>query len=256
MSHKILVIEDDPDTRTALAIRLKAAGFVTAFAADGVEAVSAAARERPDLVLLDLGLPAGDGFSVLERLGTLGATSSTPVIVCSAREAATNRDRALRAGAVAYLQKPLKNEALLATIRTHLPPSAAMGSSASARVLIIEDDEDSRRGLAMRLGKSGFEAVTAADAVTGFAAAVKEVPDALVLDLGLPGGDGLGVITRVRNHPRLSQVPVIVLSARPAATERDRALRAGAFAYFEKPADNRELLGTLRRAIGRNPGDD
>jgi CheY-like chemotaxis protein len=107
--------------------------------------------------------------------------------------------------------------------------------------------------LAMRLGASGFKVVTAADAVTGFTAAVRERPDAVVLDLGLPAGDGLGVLARVRSHPKLSQVPVIVLSARPAATERNRAMKAGASAYLEKPADNRRLIASVQAAIGGLP---
>ena len=66
--RKILVIDDDSDIRVGLNVRLRASGFTTAFAADGVSAIRMARKEQPCLILLDLGLPAGDGFAVLERL--------------------------------------------------------------------------------------------------------------------------------------------------------------------------------------------
>jgi DNA-binding response OmpR family regulator len=71
----------------------------------------------PDLVILDLGLPAGDGFSVLERLKANEQLSSIPVIVLSGRDRVGNKDRALKAGAKTFLQKPMANDKLLAVIR-------------------------------------------------------------------------------------------------------------------------------------------
>ncbi len=243
MKHKILVVEDQADTRNAFGLRLRSAGFDVAFAADGIQAVSATLREKPDLVLLDLGLPGGDGFTVLARLRELPATSALPVVVVSARDAEANRDRAASAGAVAYLEKPVDGALLLTTIRRNLPRPAAT----SPRVLVIEDDVDTRRALLMRLTAAGFETSSAADATTGFGAALKVRPDAILLDLGLPAGDGIALIGRLRSHKWLSGIPVFVLSARPASTTRQLALDAGAADYFEKPPDNDRLLAALRR---------
>jgi len=74
----------------------------------------------PDLIILDLGLPAGDGFSVLERLKANLTLTSIPVIVVSARDRNENRERALKAGARAFLQKPVDNARLLSVIRQAL----------------------------------------------------------------------------------------------------------------------------------------
>ncbi|RXH54754.1 response regulator [Granulicella sibirica] len=65
---KILVVDDDPEMRLALKIRLRANNYEVEAAEDGVSAIAEARRRQPDLILLDLGLPAGDGFTVLERL--------------------------------------------------------------------------------------------------------------------------------------------------------------------------------------------
>src|SRR5262249_38095594 len=116
MSRKILIIDDDNDIRVGLNVRLRASGYTTAFAADGAGAIRVARKEQPDLILLDLGLPAGDGFQVLERLKVNTELSHIPVIVLSARDAEANERRAVKAGASAYFQKPVDDGDLLEAI--------------------------------------------------------------------------------------------------------------------------------------------
>ncbi len=114
--NKILIIEDDEDVRRGLNVRLRASNYETAFASDAVMALSIAKKEAPDLILLDLGLPGGDGFVVLERMKNIGLLASTPIIVVSARDPQTNEKRALDAGAEAFFQKPVDNEQLMRAI--------------------------------------------------------------------------------------------------------------------------------------------
>ena len=118
--NKILIIEDDLDLRRGLNLRLRASNYDTAFAADAVMALSIAKKEAPDLILLDLGLPGGDGFLVLERMKSIASLACTPVIVLSARDPKANEKRALDAGADAFFQKPVDNEVLLTAIQRAL----------------------------------------------------------------------------------------------------------------------------------------
>ena len=113
---KILIVEDDADVRLGYQVFLKAHHYDTFFAADGISAISEARKHQPDLIILDLGLPAGDGFVVLERLVAITHLSLIPVLVVSARDTLGNKARALKAGAKAYLQKPWSDSELLATI--------------------------------------------------------------------------------------------------------------------------------------------
>ena len=117
---KILIVDDDEDLLKGLRVRLRAQNYATVFATDAVSAISQAKNENPDLILLDLGLPAGDGFLVMERLNNVDSLSSIPVIVLSARDAQANKERALKAGAKAFFQKPVDNDELLAALRTTL----------------------------------------------------------------------------------------------------------------------------------------
>jgi two-component system KDP operon response regulator KdpE len=117
----ILIVDDDPDLRRALKIRLRANNYDTAQASDGYSAIAMAQKEQPGLIILDLGLPAGDGFAVLKRLQDSDTLSSIPVIVLTARDPQFNEKRTLQAGAIAFFQKPADNRELLEVIRATLP---------------------------------------------------------------------------------------------------------------------------------------
>lgn len=115
---KILIVEDDADTRKALNVRLRANNYDTVYAVDGFSAVSAASKEHPDAILLDLGLPAGDGFTVMERLQSIPSLATIPVIVLTGRDRKGNWERAMEAGCYAFFQKPPDTHALMAALRT------------------------------------------------------------------------------------------------------------------------------------------
>jgi DNA-binding response OmpR family regulator len=118
------------------------------------------------------------------------------------------------------------------------------------KILIIDDDEHLLLGLTARLKTNGYAVVWANDAVGAIAVARKEAPDLVILDLGLPAGDGFLVMDRMRALSDLVALPIIVLSARDPADNKKRALDAGAAAYFQKPPDNHEFLMAIRRALG------
>ena len=113
----ILVVDDDPDERQALQVRLKANGYDVHYAANGAGAISEARKHRPDLIVLDLGIPDGDGFAVLDILKTNFNLSSIPVIVLSGPDRRANEERVLNAGGRAFLQKPVQTDEFLAVIR-------------------------------------------------------------------------------------------------------------------------------------------
>lgn len=120
---KILVADDDPGMRLALLIRLRANNYEVSCAGDGLSVVAEARRSTPDLIILDLGMPSGDGFTVLEMLQSEPSEASIPVIVLSGRDRAANRDRAINAGATMFLQKPVDTTHLLAAISQALHPA-------------------------------------------------------------------------------------------------------------------------------------
>lgn len=118
------------------------------------------------------------------------------------------------------------------------------------KILIIDDDQHLLLGLTTRLKANGYGVVSATDAISAIAVARAEAPDLVILDLGLPAGDGFLVFDRMRGLTDLVATPVIVLSARDPAKNKKRALDAGAVAFFQKPPNNREFLTAIRQALG------
>ncbi len=133
---KILVVDDNEVILRTLSLKLKAEYDVIT-AVDGAEAVSAARTKAPDLILLDIGFPPEvsgvpwDGFRIIQWLKRLEEAKNIPVIIITGGDAAKYKDRALTEGAVAFFQKPVNNDELLATIRKILGASAVAPAPAS-----------------------------------------------------------------------------------------------------------------------------
>jgi two-component system, OmpR family, KDP operon response regulator KdpE len=122
------------------------------------------------------------------------------------------------------------------------------------RVLVVDDEASILRALRINLTARKYEVSTAADGATGLAAAARQRPDVIILDLGLPDVDGCEVIKGIRGW---SSVPIIVLSVRERESQKVAALDAGADDYVTKPFGMDELLARLRAAIRRaSPGAD
>jgi len=123
----ILIVDDDPYVRLGTSLRLKANGYATLFAGDAPTALKEAEEHRPDLIMLDLGLPGDDGFLVIETLKALPSLALIPIIVVSGRDIRANQARAIEAGANAFLQKPVDNVEFLAVIRRALGEAVLTG---------------------------------------------------------------------------------------------------------------------------------
>lgn len=120
MKPKILIVEDDPDASKGLAIRLKANGFVVHQSITAINTLLTARQEQPDLIILDLGLPDLDGYSILKELKAFPPTASIPVIVLTARDPQGNQERSYESGAFEFFQKPVNHKWLLEAINRAL----------------------------------------------------------------------------------------------------------------------------------------
>jgi two-component system, OmpR family, KDP operon response regulator KdpE len=127
----------------------------------------------------------------------------------------------------------------------------ATGDRSGARVLVVDDDPQILRALRTNLAARGYQVQTAPDGEGALDAFARQRPDLIVLDLGLPGMDGLEVIRRVREQ---TQTPIVVLSAREAEPDKVRALDLGADDYLTKPFGVDELLARLRVALRHAAG--
>jgi two-component system, OmpR family, KDP operon response regulator KdpE len=139
---RILVVDDDPQLARALRITLTAHGYQVDTAADGATALASASRNRPDLVILDLGLPDLDGVAVAQGLR---GWSSAPIIVLSARQAEPSKVDALDAGADDFVTKPFGMDELLARIRAALRRATPAPSRAAVTTVDFTVDLADKR---------------------------------------------------------------------------------------------------------------
>jgi CheY-like chemotaxis protein len=118
----VLLVDDDDTFLLTIGMRLKSMGYTVCTAKDAVNAISAVRKNNPDVVVLDVSLPAGDGFLVAERLRNLIMSATTPIIFVTASEKAELRERAMKLGAVEFLQKPFDAATLADAIESALSP--------------------------------------------------------------------------------------------------------------------------------------
>jgi CheY-like chemotaxis protein len=118
----VLLIDDDNVLLLTIGVRLKSMGYTVFVAKDAVNAISAVRQNNPDVIVLDVSLPAGDGFMVAERLHNLVSTSATPIIFITASEKPGLRERAMKLGAVEFLNKPFDATTLADAIESALSP--------------------------------------------------------------------------------------------------------------------------------------
>jgi DNA-binding response OmpR family regulator len=263
---KILIVEDDPKIVAALEIRFQAAGYATLAAGDAASGLSKAVQQRPNLIVLDISLPAGDGLQLAKKLKILPETRHTPFLFVTANKDPDLRAQAMDLGAAGLFEKPYNADELLAVvghalgetgmfrrlIARFVPPSdTAIGKSKSStkKILIVEDDQKIALALALRLRAAGYETSTAFDAVGGISEAMRFRPDLVLLDVSLPAGSGFTVAERMRSATP-AFTPIIFLTASKQPGLQERAQELGAVGYFEKPYEAEALLTAVHQHVG------
>jgi DNA-binding response OmpR family regulator len=121
------------------------------------------------------------------------------------------------------------------------------------KVLIVDDDADTAKGLSVRLEAGGYATVCATDASAGIKLALIEIPDIILLDLGLPDDNGFVMMKQLGQIKLLSSVPVIVVTGRSPQVYKEPALIAGAKGYLQKPIENDDLLTAIHKALQVSP---
>lgn len=144
---QILVVDDEPDILSVLVYHLSREGYRVTTAVNGQGALTAAAAERPDLIILDLMLPGMDGYEVLQRLRNADRTAAIPVILLTARREEEERVKGFEVGADDYITKPFSARELTLRVEALLRRSKAEPVSASRRISVgpVELDREAHR---------------------------------------------------------------------------------------------------------------
>jgi PAS domain S-box-containing protein len=262
-SHKLvrkaLIIDDSPTTAEQVARYLNEQGVEAVALARGADTIERVLEIEPDLILLDILLPDTNGWDVLARLKAEPATQSIPVIIVSVVD---EQAQAMELGAAGYLMKPLTRQHIQLALRqlAAAPPNEALEEIAEppqARpyghgprmILLAEDNEANIATLSDYLSAKGYQMIASRNGAEAIARARETRPALILMDIQMPGMDGLEATRRIRADAALANLPIIALTALAMPGDRERCLEAGANDYLSKPIGLRQLVATIEHYL-------
>lgn len=266
---KILITEDDRFLAKICRRMFEDGGYGVTLAHDGRAAIAALETDPPDIALLDLNLPEIDGVGVLRAIREDPRLRHMPVLVVSnSSYFAGIVQSAWHAGATNFINKGdcspkgLVEEADRLVSRAAPPDPAARptpidyrplpekSGTTIPRVLIADDDRTIHGVLSFFLGEAGLKVLSAFDGEDALRVVEKERPDAMILDETMPRLDGMGVLLKLRDMPRLPPVPTLMLTGRNSDRLRREALDAGAAEFAVKPFSPDFVVQRTRALVG------
>lgn len=253
MAKKILIADDDPHIVALISSRLKANQYEVVVAYDAVQTMSQVRKEKPDLILLDMKMPAGGGTSVLDNLRMSIGAFNTPVIVITAYPSEQMKQKVLDMGAVDYIIKPLLSEDLLEKVKRALQEVEGERESfhpKPKKILVVDDNPNIVKLLEYRLKANEYEVITAHDGEEALDKVRQAKPDLMILDVVIPKLDGYKVLSILRADEQYKDIPVVMLTAHGQAKDVEKGLELGAISYITKPFKPDVLLGVIKGAVG------
>jgi CheY-like chemotaxis protein/signal transduction histidine kinase len=267
--RRVLVVEDDPTHRESTCLLLKGDSVETVAVGTATEALEQLRAATFDCMVLDLSLPDRSGFELLEEMSQDGEHSFPPVIVYTGRSLSREEEQTLRRFSSSIIIKGARSPErlldevtlFLHQIESELPPDRQrMLRDArhrervfeGKRVLVVEDDVRNifalssvlePKGATIEIARNGREALDVLSKRPGI--------DLVLMDIMMPEMDGLEATRAIRKMPELAKLPIIALTAKAMADDRESCLAAGANDYIAKPLDIDKLLSLARVWINK-----
>ena len=253
MLRRILIADDEVEVREMFAEFFAEQGFEVLEAGNGLEALLHIKRGRPGYVVLDLNMPRLGGIDALKHIRAFDP--SIRVVVVTAIADPEVRRQAVARGAAAILSKPVSLAELLGVVTETTPAPEASATATDrapaapplASVMVVDDDRAVRETIGEFLTMHGYAVRLAADGGAALGAIVEHAPDAVLLDIDLPGLRGTEALPIIRGLA--PDVAVIMVSGTRDNDTARRALALGAFDYVVKPIDFEYLVRTLETAL-------
>jgi signal transduction histidine kinase/CheY-like chemotaxis protein len=245
--RQVLVVDDDATARELMSRHLARSGFEVATASGGLEALSIARRLQPAAITLDVMMPDVDGWTVLAALKGDPELAGIPVILVTIEE---DRQRGYALGATDYMVKPIERKRLIDTLR-------GLCGAAPMRVLVVEDDRTTRATFRQMLERESWAVDEAGNGREALERLRDGVPDAILLDLMMPGMGGFEFLEEMRRRPEWRAIPVVVATAKDLTEEDHQRLNGGVERILKKNSPTRddllkEVTEALTKCIGRS----
>lgn len=255
MKPKFLIADDSKSARLAVVEAFKGYECDVLQAADGVEGLAVARRERPDLILLDVAMPCMDGVEMLGRLQSDPGLRQIPVIMLTGEASRQMVVKIARMGVRDYLVKPFSDE-LLVERATRVVELAPKGEGLSAKqiqdalvVLVVDDKPAIPEQIRQAVSDTAWQVEGRNLPAEAIEFCQQTVPDLVLVSLSLPQDGAHALLRDLRADPRTRKVPVLGLSVRTATEEHKRALDAGIGGIVTKPIAGASLKSQICRRL-------
>ncbi len=257
----VLIVDDASTGFTQTERYLDELGIAVSTHPGGECIVSRVVETRPDLVLLDVDAQSDLRWDVLRELKSDARTRAVPIVVVSTND---ERERALEAGAADSIVRPMTRERLTTALyRAHeqnarpspiAAATAAADPEASALILLAEDNEINIATVSPFLRRRGYRIILAQDGESAVRRAVEDRPDLILMDVQMPGMDGLEATRRIRANEDTARIPIVALTALAMPGDRERCVEAGVDEYLSKPVQFKQLFAIIELHLSRAGG--
>ncbi len=243
----VLIVQDN-QLRELLRYNLYLGGFEVITAADAAGGLGAVRKNQPRAVLIDT----QDWDEIVDLLRADPVARDLPVMVFTGGKTINDVEKISEAGADDYIAKPFGAETIAQVVRQKLKKCETQIKKVRGKripVVLIDDDAGLRRLVEFNLQRDGFEVHGAADGLTGIALVKRIKPALVLLDILMPGMDGLEVLSTLKYDGKTSDIPVVMLTGESTIGTIDRAYQIGAADYITKPIRGRELGKSLKEKL-------
>ena len=261
--HTVMIVDDNEMERLAMAGAVQEEGARVVLAENGAKCLEMLAQTRPDVLLLDLMMPEMDGFEVLNRIRAHPETKDLPVIIVTAKDLSEKERQQLESRTLSVLAKGTHTSGILVKeIRNALkeleksPDTGGIPQKTSQkRILLVEDNEAAVIQVGNTLRAVGYTVDVTRDGRQALDYLKETVPDAIILDLMIPGIDGFEVLERLRADKATCNIPVLVLTAKDLTEEDLRKLGANNIRQLVQKGgvDRERLVQKTRLLLGEKP---
>ena len=255
----ILLVDDSEPAIIQLKDFMEESGYRILVAHDGPEALGIISRIIPDAMILDLMMPDMDGFEVLQTIRNAEPTAKIPVLILTAKHITKEDLKFLKRNNVHQLiQKGDVNrvELLNSVAGLVLPKIVEIEKTKKELqkiegkpvILIVEDNPDNMLTVKAVL-EDKYTLLEAVDGAQGIAMAKKHIPHLILMDIALPGVDGIEAFNEIRGTGQLAHIPIIALTASAMTSDKETILANGFDGYIAKPIDEKEFFNTINEVL-------
>ncbi|MCK5747459.1 MAG: PleD family two-component system response regulator, partial [Oricola sp.] len=273
MTARVLVVDDLEPNVKLLEAKLRAEYFDVLGAYSGQEALDLAAREKPDIILLDVMMPGMDGFEACRKLKANPETMHIPVVMVTALDQQADRIVGLEAGADDFLTKPVEDLALFARVRSltrlkmmtdELRARYATGkdlgivgkidpdmNAGESRIFLIDDNEEQAARMISALGEDAHQVTHESDPEVALARARQGEFDLILVNMSIEAMDPLRLCSSIRSFEETRLTPILAVVRHGDTRKLVRALDIGVNDYVTRPVDKNELTARVTTQLRR-----